>query len=64
MYTTQDWGNYFILRKKNYDPVLPRGKLIDVKPKLIELNSKIGHNIVMHIREFFIDRDGPAHIVD
>ena len=64
MYTTQDWTNYFIVRKRKYDPVLPRGNSSDVKPKMIELDRNIGHNSVMYIHEFFIDRDDPAHLVD
>ena len=51
------------MRKKKYYPVLPRGNSSDVKPKMIELDRKIGHNSVMSIREFFIDRDDPAHLV-
>ena len=53
-----------IARKIKYHPVLPRGKSSDVKPKMIELDRKIGHNSVMSIRELFIDRDDPAHLVD
>ena len=64
MYTAQDWGNYLIVRKINYDPVLQRGKSSDVKPKMIELDRNIGHNSVMSIREFFIDIDDPSHLVD
>ena len=30
---------------------------------MIELESKIGHNSVMSIREFFVDRDEPDHVV-
>ena len=55
---------YLIVRKRKDDPVLPRGKSSDVKPKMIELNRKIGHKSVMSIREFFIDRDETAHLVD
>ena len=51
------------MRKRKDDPVLPRGKSIDVKPKIIELYRKIGHNSVVSIRKFFIDRDEPTHIV-
>ena len=64
MYTAQDWANYLIVRKRKDDPFLPRGKSSDVKPKMIELDRNIGHNSVMSIREFFIDRDEPAHLVD
>ena len=64
MYTAQDWGNYLIVRKINYDPVLQRGKSSDVKPKMIELDRNIGHNSVMSIREFFIDKDDPSHLVE
>ena len=46
------------------DPYLPRSKSSDDKPKMIELYKKIGHKSVMSIRKLFIDRDGPAHIVD
>ena len=53
-----------IVRKRKDDPVLPRGKSSDVKLKMIELDRNIGHNSVMSIREFFIDRDEPAHLVD
>ena len=31
---------------------------------MIELDRKNGHNSVMSICEFFIDRDEPAHLVD
>ena len=31
---------------------------------MIELDSKICHNSVMSILEFFIDRDEQAHLVD
>ena len=31
---------------------------------MMELDRKIGHNSVMYIREFFIDRDDLAHLVD
>ena len=64
MYTAHDWGNYLIVRKINYDPVLQRGKSSDVKPKMIELDRNIGHNSVMSICEFFVDRDDPSHLVD
>ena len=30
---------------------------------MIELDRKIGHNSVMSIHEFFIDRDEPSHSV-
>ena len=64
MYTAQDWENYLIARKRKDDPVFPRGKSSGVKTKMIELDRNIGHNSVMSIREFFIDRDEPAHLVD
>ena len=64
MYNAQYWENYFIVRKRKDDPVLPRGKSSDVKPKMIELDRKIGHNSVISIRELFIDRDEPSHLVD
>ena len=53
-----------IVRNRKDEPVLPRGKSSDVKPKIIELDRKIGHNSFMSIRELFIDRDEPAHLVD
>ena len=53
-----------IVRKRKGDPVLPRGKSSDIKPKMIELDRNIGHNSVIYICEFFIDRDVPAHLVD
>ena len=31
---------------------------------MIELERKIGHNTVMSIFEWFIDRDEPAYLVD
>ena len=49
--------------KRKDEPVLPRDKSSDVKPKMIELDRKIGHNSVMSIHEFFIDRDEPSHSV-
>ena len=64
MYTAQDWENYFIVRNRKNDPVLPRGKSSDVKPKMIELYRNINHNSVMSIHEFFIDIDKPAHLED
>ena len=64
MYTEEDWENYLIVRKRKDDPVLPRGKSSDVKPKMIELDRKIGHNSVMSTHEFFIDRDDTTHLVD
>ena len=63
MYTAHDWANYLIVRKRKDDPVLPRGKSSDVKPKIIELDRKIGHKSVMSIRELSIDRDEPAHLL-
>ena len=56
MYTAHDRANYWIARKRNDDPFLPRHKSSDIKPKMIELGRNIGHNGVMSIREFFIDR--------
>ena len=38
-----------IARKRKDDPVLLRGKSSDVKPKMIELDRKIGHKSVMSI---------------
>ena len=64
MYTAQDWVDYLIARKRKDEPVIPRGKKSDVKPKMIELDRNIGHNSVVYIREFFVDRDEPAHLVD
>ena len=64
MYTVQDWTNYLIVRKRKDEPVLPRCNSSDVKPKIIELDRKIGHVSVMPIHEFYIDRDEPAHLVD
>ena len=64
MYTAKDWKSYLIVRKRNDDPVLPRGKSSDVKPKIIELDRNIGHNSVISICEFFIDRDDLSHLVD
>ena len=52
------------MKKRKDEPALPRGKSSDVKPKIIELERKIGHKNLMSIREFFIDRDEPAHLVD
>ena len=52
------------MRKRKYEPVIPRGKSIDVKLKIIELDRNIGHNSVMSICEFFIDRYDPDHLVD
>ena len=64
MYTAQDWKSYLIVRKRNDDPVLPRGKSSDFKPKMIEVDRNIGHNSSMSICGFFIDRHEPAHLVD
>ena len=64
MYTAQDWANYLIVRKRKYDPVLPRGKSSDVKPKMIELDRNIGNKRVMSVRKLFIDRDDPDHLLD
>ena len=56
------------MRKRKDEPVLPRGKSSDVKPKIkpkmIELDRNIGHNSAISIHDFFIDRDEPAHLVD
>ena len=46
------------------DPGIPRVKSSDVKPKMTELDRKIGHKSVMSICEFFIDRYDPDHLVD
>ena len=62
--TAQDWTNYLVVRKRKDDPVLPRGNSSDFKPKIVELDRNISHKSVMSIREFFIDRDEPAHVVD
>ena len=64
MYTAQDWANYLIVRKRKDDPVLPRGKSSGVKPKMIELDRKIGHNTVISIHELFVDRYEPSYLVD
>ena len=64
VYTAQDRTHNLIVIKRKDDPVLPRGKSIDVKPKIIELDRKIGHESVISICEFFIDRDDLAHLVD
>ena len=64
MYTAQDWENYLVVRKKRDDPVLPRGKSSDFKPKMIEVDRNIGHNSAMSICEFFIDKNKTAHLVD
>ena len=53
-----------IVRSRKNVPDLPRGESSDVKPKMIELERKIGHNSVMSICEFFMDIDGPDHLVD
>ena len=63
-HTAQDWTNYLIARKRKEDPVLPIGKSSDFKPKMIESEMKIGHNSVMSIIEFFIDRYYTDHILD
>ena len=56
--------NDLIARKRKDNPVLPKGKSSDVKPKMIQLDRTIGHKSVMSICEFSIDRDEPAHLVD
>ena len=43
LYTAQYWKNYLIMRRRNYDPVLLRGKSSDVKPKMVGLDRRIGH---------------------
>ena len=53
-----------IARKRKDEPTLPRGKLSDVKPKMIELYRKIGNKSVMSICELFIDRDDLDHLLD
>ena len=62
--TVQDWTNYLIARKRKDGPTLPRGKLSEVKPKIIEFYRKIVHKNVMSIFELFIDRVEPANLVD
>ena len=52
------------MRNRKDDPVQPRGNSSGVKSKMMELDRKIGHNSVMSICEFFIDRDDLAHLVD
>ena len=64
LYTAQDWKNYLIVRKIKDDTVLPRCNSSDVKPKMIELEINIGHKSAISIREIFIYRDEPAHLVD
>ena len=64
LYTAQDWKNHLIVTRKNYDPALPRGNSSDVKPNIIEVDTKIGHKYVMAISRFFMDRDDPDHLVD
>ena len=64
LYTDKDWTNCLIVRKRKDDPDLPRGNSSDAKPKIIELDRKIGHKSVMSICELFIDRDEPDHLVD
>ena len=53
-----------IVKKRKDETVLPRVKSSDVKPKMIELDRKIGHNSVMSICKFFNARDEPDHLVD
>ena len=50
-------------RNRKDEPVLPRGKSSDVKPKITELDRKIGHNSFIYIHDLFIDRDEPYHLV-
>ena len=52
------------MSKRKDDPALQRGKSSDIKPKMIELDTKIIHKSVMSIRKLFIDRDEPAHLVE
>ena len=63
LYTAQYWTNYLIVINRKHEPILPRGKSIYFKPKMIESDRNIGQKIVMSIHEFFIDRDDPAHLV-
>ena len=63
LYNAHDWTNDFISRKRRDEPILPIVKSSDVKPKMIELDRKIGHKSVMSIHEFFVDRDEPYHLV-
>ena len=63
LYTAQYWANYLILRRIKDDPDLIRGQLGGVKPKIIELDRKIGHKNVMSICKFFMDRGEPSHLV-
>ena len=51
------------MRKIKDDPVIPRGKSSDVKPKMIELDRNIGHKSAMSICELFIGRDEPSHLL-
>ena len=46
------------------DPDTQRGKSSDVKPKMIELDRKIGNKSVMSIWKLFIDRYELSHLVD
>ena len=60
--TVHDCTNYLIVRKRKNEPTLPRGKLSEVKPKIIEFYRKIGHKHFMSIFELFIDRVEPANL--
>ena len=61
MYTAHDWENYLIVMKRKDDHVIPVGKSSDVKPKIVELDRKIGHSGVMSICELLIYRYEPDH---
>ena len=63
MYTSQDWMNYLVFIKIRYYPDLPRVISNDVKPKMIELDRKIGWKSVICIHKLFIDKYEPAHLV-
>ena len=52
------------MRNRKDEPDIPRGNSSDIKPKIIELDRKIGHKSFMSIFKFFIVRDEPAHLVD
>ena len=53
---------YLITRRRKDNHILPRGESCDAKPKMIELDRKIGHKIIMSIRKLFMDRDEPAYL--
>ena len=52
------------MRSRRDDPALPRGDSSDVKPKMIQLDRKIGHKQFMYIHNLSMDRDEPSHLVD